>query len=40
MLNWMCLVGAMDALGRKPSYTEFVESWVSNSSKVFAFFEP
>jgi hypothetical protein len=40
MLNWMCLVGAMDALGRNPTYTEFVESWVSNSSKVFAFFEP
>jgi hypothetical protein len=40
MLNWVCLVGAMDALGRLPTSTEFVESWVSNSSKVFAVFEP
>ena len=40
MLNWMCLAGAMDALGRKPTSTEFVESWVSNSCKVFATFEP
>jgi hypothetical protein len=40
MLNWVCLAGAMDALGRKPTYTEFVPSWVSNSSKVFATFEP
>lgn len=40
MANWFCLAGAMDALGRKPTYTEFVESWVSNSSKVFAIFEP
>ena len=40
MLNWVCLAGAMDAIGRKPTSTEFVESWVSNSSKVFATFEP
>ncbi|HZT06068.1 MAG TPA: extradiol ring-cleavage dioxygenase [Chloroflexota bacterium] len=40
MLNWICLAGAMHALGRKPTTTEFVESWVSNSCKVFATFEP
>ncbi len=40
MLNWMCLAGAMDALGRKPTYTEFVESWTANSNKIFATFEP
>jgi hypothetical protein len=40
MLNWMCLAGAMDALGRKPTYTEFAESWVANSNKIFATFEP
>lgn len=40
MLNWLCLAGAMDALGRKPTYTEFVESWTANSCKVFATFEP
>lgn len=41
MLNWICLAGAMDALRRRtPTYAEFAESWVSNSSKVFAIFEP
>jgi len=40
MLNWICLAGAMDTLGRKPTYTEFVESWTANSCKVFATFEP
>jgi len=40
MLNWICLAGAMNELGRKPTYTEFAESWVSNSCKVFATFEP
>jgi hypothetical protein len=40
MLNWICLAGAMDALGRKPTYTEFAESWTANSCKVFATFEP
>jgi hypothetical protein len=40
MLNWICLAGAMDELGRKPTTAEFVESYVSNSCKVFATFEP
>jgi hypothetical protein len=40
MLNWMCMAGAMHELGRKPTYTEFIETWVSNSTKVFAYFEP
>jgi hypothetical protein len=40
MLNWICLAGAMDALGRTPTYTEFAEFWVANSCKVFATFEP
>ena len=40
MLNWLCLAGAMDALQRQPSYTEFVESWIFNSCKVMAVFEP
>lgn len=35
MLNWMCLAGALDALGRKPAWTEMVETWIFNSSKVF-----
>jgi hypothetical protein len=40
MLNWVCLAGAMDELGQKPTYTEFVESYVFNSSKVIAIMEP
>jgi hypothetical protein len=40
MLNWMCLVGAMAELGRRPTDTEFVESYIFNSNKCFAFFNP
>ncbi len=40
MLNWMCLVGAMAELGRRPAETAFIETWVLNSSKCFAFFKP
>ena len=39
MLNWICLAGAMDALGKKPSHTEFIESYIFNSSKAIAIFE-
>lgn len=39
MLNWVCLAGAMDALGRRPVWTELVESYVLNANKVFAIFE-
>jgi hypothetical protein len=39
-LNWVCLMGAMDALGRRPSETAFVETWIFNSSKCFAVYEP
>jgi len=38
MLNWMCLAGAMAELGRRPSETTFIESWIFNSNKVFAVF--
>src|SRR6478609_6072810 len=31
ILNWMCLVGAMSALGRKPRETGFVDTWIFNS---------
>ncbi len=34
-LNWMPLVGALDALGRGPGETSFLETWIFNSSKVF-----
>lgn len=40
MLNWFCLLGAMDALGRRPDYTALLESSVANSDKVMAVFNP
>jgi hypothetical protein len=40
MLNWMCLVGAMAELDRRPDETEFIQSYIFNSNKVFAFFRP
>jgi hypothetical protein len=41
LLNWFCLVGAMDALGRaKPDESVFLESWITNSDKVFAVYRP
>lgn len=39
VLNWFALVGAMDALGARVRWSEFVETWVFNSSKVAAVFE-
>jgi hypothetical protein len=40
LLNWFCLAGAMSELNRKPDESVFLESWVSNSDKVFAVFRP
>jgi hypothetical protein len=40
LLNWFCLAGAMSELGRKPDYSVFQESWITNSDKVFASFRP
>lgn len=39
LLNWWALLGAMEALGRKPSYTAFAPSEIFVSNKVFAIFE-
>ena len=36
VLNWVCLAGAMCELNMKPSYTNFVESHLFNSSKTAA----
>ena len=36
----MCLVGAMAELGRRPDETDFIQSYIFNSNKVFAFFKP
>jgi hypothetical protein len=41
LLNWFCLTGAMQALGRgAPDESVFLESWITNSDKVFAVFRP
>jgi hypothetical protein len=41
LLNWFALAGALHALGiRKPRHAVFLESWISNSDKVFAVFPP
>ncbi len=40
LLNWFLLAGAMSELGRKPTESVFLESWISNSDKVFAIFRP
>jgi Catalytic LigB subunit of aromatic ring-opening dioxygenase len=41
LLNWFCLTGAMHELGhKKPDESVFLESWITNSDKVFAVFRP
>jgi hypothetical protein len=40
VLNWMCLAGAMSALGRTPAVTGFVDTWIFNSSKAFLISPP
>ncbi len=40
MLNWFTLAGAMEELGRTPTWTAFVGTSIFNSNKVFAIFEP
>jgi hypothetical protein len=40
VLTWFALVGAMQELGRTPTWATFIESHVFNSNKVFATFEP
>jgi hypothetical protein len=41
LLNWFPLLGAMQALGRTvPTWSEFVETGVFNSNKVFATYQP
>jgi hypothetical protein len=35
ILNWMCLAGALAELRRKPAATEFIDTWIFNSSKCF-----
>jgi len=41
VLNWWCLLGAMEELGHEaPDYHGYVESYVMNSNKAFAIFNP
>ncbi len=35
ILNWMCLAGALAELKRMPAETEFIDTWIFNSSKCF-----
>lgn len=39
-LNWICLAGAIHALGRRAEIVGYVESYVFNSDKCFAVFRP
>jgi hypothetical protein len=39
VLNWALLMGAMEALGARPQWTDFVETHIFNSNKVFAIYE-
>lgn len=39
MLNWFCLVGAMDELGLALNDIDYVETYVFNSNKCFAYYE-
>jgi hypothetical protein len=38
MLNWFCLLGAMSELGMQLERSEFVDTEIMNSNKVFALF--
>ena len=40
VLNWFCLLGAMEALGRKPDRCAFIETWAFVSPAVFAHYAP
>jgi hypothetical protein len=40
ILNWMCLAGALKELGRKDFDTDFVSTWIFNSSKAFLVSQP
>ncbi len=41
VLNWWCLLGAMEELGHSaPDYHGYVESYVMNSNKAFAVYNP
>ena len=40
LLNWVCLAGAMDALGRKPDWDDLAETYIFAAPKAFVVFNP
>ena len=40
LLNWACLLGAMQELDRKPDILDYIETHVFNSNKCMALFRP
>lgn len=40
VLNWFALLGAAREVGAAPSWSTFEETWVFNSNKVFALWDP
>lgn len=40
VLNWIALAGAMTELGQRAQVVDYVETYVFNSAKCFAFFPP
>ena len=40
ILNWMPLMGALKELGRSDFETDFVDTWIFNSSKSFLISKP
>ena len=40
LLNWMCLAGAMEELGRKAEIVDYIETYAFNSNKCLALFKP
>ena len=40
ILIWMCLAGALAELRRTPAETEFIDTWIFNSSKCFLMAPP
>lgn len=40
VLNWMCLAGALQSLGRVARETAFIDTWIFNSSKCFLIAPP
>ena len=40
LLNWACLLGAMNQLGNQPEIVDFIETMVCTSNKCMALFKP